>query len=201
MGVGDRSLVGDSGDLVSDSRGRDSSKSVSVCDGLDNRSRGNLTSQDLSNGVGLWLSLSLSLAHVVITMSTGNWLIGRIYTRGRLGNIHVRGIDTSGIGDRDMGTIGQVGQRISFSFSFPLSIGVSEGSTETVGVGGVGNIVVEWSDSSVVSTCTVGEVGERVSLGLSLGTDNSHQACNDKGSHAACSGLMSTTVPMYSALI
>merc|ERR1712168_1142278 len=164
MGVGDRSLVGDSGDLVSDSRGRDSSKSVSVCDGLDNRSRGNLTSQDLSNGVGLWLSISLSLAHVVITMSTGNWLIGSIYTRGRLGKIHVRGIDASGIGDRDMGTIGQVGQRISFSFSFPLSIGVSEGSTETVGVGGVGNIVVEWGDSSVVSdrvvdTCTVGEVG------------------------------------------
>merc|ERR1719204_2842659 len=104
-----------------------------------------------------------------------------------------RGMNTSGIGDRDMGTVGQVSQRISFSF--PLSIGVSEGSTETVGVGGVGNIVVEWGNSSVVSdrvvdTCTVGEVGERVSLGLSLGTDNSHQACNDKGSHAACSGSM-----------
>merc|ERR1712233_186202 len=194
MGVGDRSLVGDSGDLVGD-----------------NRSRGNLTSQNLSNGVGLWLSFGLSLAHVVITMSTGNWLIGSIYTGGRLGNIHVRGIDTSGItergmdtsgiGNRDMGTIGQVGQRISISFSFPLSIGVSEGSAETICVGRVGNVVVEWGDSSVVSdrvvgTCTVGEVGERVSLGLSLGTDNSHQACNDKGSHAACSGLMSTTVPM-----
>merc|ERR1712233_59176 len=121
MGVGDRSLVGDSGDLVGD-----------------NRSRGNLTSQNLSNGVGLWLSFGLSLAHVVITMSTGNWLIGSIYTGGRLGNIHVRGIDTSGvgergvdtsgIGDRDMGTVGQVGQRISFSF--PLSIGISEGSAE-----------------------------------------------------------------------
>ena len=35
MGVGDRSLVGDSGDLVGDSRGRDSSKSVSIGDGLD----------------------------------------------------------------------------------------------------------------------------------------------------------------------
>merc|ERR1712123_233453 len=88
--------IGDSSRNIGKS-GRDSN--ISIVDGLDNRSRGNLSSENLVNSVGVSLSLSFPLAIIMHrrTMGTGNWFIGSINTGSRLDSIHKRSMDTSSV--------------------------------------------------------------------------------------------------------
>merc|ERR1712123_130048 len=177
MGISDsrgNSIVGDSRNIGKS--GRDSN--ITIVDGLNNRSRGNLSSENLVNSVGFSLSLCFPLAIIMHrrTMGTGNWFIGSIYTGSRLGSVHKRSMDTSRIGER-----------------VDSSIGVSDRSN--------GSIVV--SDRSVgvrvnrVDTKSQGmSLSNGISLRISLSRDKSHQTSNNKRFHTVCSGVMSTTVPM-----
>merc|ERR1740128_1355449 len=213
VGISDsrgNSIVGDSRNLGKSSR--DSSKSMSIVDVFDNRSRGNLSSQNLSNSVGLCISFSFSLANIMNTMSTGNWFIGSIYTRSRFGSMHKRGMDTSsisdggessvGVGDRgvntnsisewgvETSTICQVGQRISFSFSFSLANIMNIMSTFNWFIGSIhtgsrfGSIYKRSMDTSTISyggNSSIG-VGERGNSSLGVGDrGNSSIGVGDRG--------------------
>merc|ERR1712123_120705 len=101
MGISDsrgNSIVGDSRNIGKSSR----DITISIVDGLDNRSRGNLSGENLLNSVGFSLGLSFPLAIIMHrrTMGTGNWFIGSIHTGSRLGSVHRRSMDTSRIGER-----------------------------------------------------------------------------------------------------
>merc|ERR1712123_307536 len=138
MGISDsRSMsIGDSSRNIGKS-GRDSN--ISIVDGLDNRSRGNLSSENLVNSVGFSLSLCFPLAIIMHrrTMGTGNWFIGSIHTGSRLGSVHKRSMDTSRergmntIGDRGGSSIG-VGDRSKGSIIVSnMSVGVRVNSVDT----------------------------------------------------------------------
>merc|ERR1711892_1191674 len=198
MGISDsrgNRLVGDSRNIGKS--GRDIT--ISIVDGLDNRSRGNLSSENLLNSVGFSLSLSFPLAIIMHrTMGTFNWFICSIYTGSRLGGIHKRSMNTSRIGERVDSSIG-VGDRGN------SSIGVSNRGKGSIVVSdrSKGNIVVR--DRSVgvrvnsMDTKSQGmSLGNGISLRISLSRDKSHQASNNERFHTVCSGVMSTTVPMLS---
>merc|ERR1711892_623649 len=207
MGISDsrgNSLVGDSRNIGKSSR----DITISIVDGLDNRSRGNLSGENLLNSVGFSLSFPLAIIMHRRTMGTGNLFIGSIHTGSRLGSIHKRNMDTSSICGWSMSI------RES-STGRGNSLGVGDRGNSSIGVSdrGKGSIVV--SDRSkgsiIVSNRIVGvrvnsmdtkskgmSLGNGISLRISLSRDKGHQASNNKRFHTVCSGVMSTTVPMLS---